>query len=122
MRVLVADDNIDVLNSLASLLELSGHEVHRAEDGQVALEEAERFHPEVAILDINMPKLNGYDVAQGIRAEPWGRDATLIAHTAWDDDQDKRRAYEAGFDSHLAKPAEYSAFTRLIAARAKRCH
>jgi CheY-like chemotaxis protein len=118
VRVLVADDNLDVLESLISLLEMSGHEVHGAEDGERALEEAARFHPEVAILDINMPKLNGYDVAQGIRAEPWGRHATLIAHTAWDGEHDKRRAYEAGFDTHLAKPAEFSAFMRLLEARA----
>ena len=115
-RILVADDNNDALESLATLLELSGHEVYTAANGAVALESAEQHRPEVALLDIGMPKLDGYEVARRIRAQPWGQRITLVALTGWGQDSDRRRSQEAGFDSHLVKPLDLDKLTELLAA------
>jgi signal transduction histidine kinase len=113
-RILVADDNSDALESLATLLELGGHEVFSAANGALALESAERHLPEVALLDIGMPKLDGYEVARRIRAQPWGRSITLVALTGWGQDSDRRRSGEAGFDSHLVKPLDLEKLTELL--------
>jgi signal transduction histidine kinase len=113
-RILVADDNSDALESLATLLELGGHEVFSAANGALALESAERHLPEVALLDIGMPKLDGYEVARRIRAQPWGRHITLVALTGWGQDSDRRRSGEAGFDSHLVKPLDLDKLTELL--------
>jgi signal transduction histidine kinase len=113
-RILVADDNSDALESLATLLELGGHEVFSAANGALALESAERHLPEVALLDIGMPKLDGYEVARRIRAQPWGRGITLVALTGWGQDSDRRRSGEAGFDSHLVKPLDLDKLTELL--------
>jgi len=115
-RILVADDNNDALESLATLLQLSGHEVYTAPNGAVALEFAEQHRPEVALLDIGMPKLDGYEVARRIRAQPWGARITLVALTGWGQDSDRRRSQEAGFDSHLVKPLDLDKLTDLLAA------
>jgi CheY-like chemotaxis protein len=113
-RILVADDNSDALESLATLLELGGHEVFSAANGALALESAERNLPEVALLDIGMPKLDGYEVARRIRAQPWGRRITLVALTGWGQESDRRRSGEAGFDSHLVKPLDLDKLTALL--------
>jgi len=113
-RILVADDNSDALESLAMLLELGGHEVFSAANGALALESAERHLPDVALLDIGMPKLDGYEVARRIRAQPWGRRITLVALTGWGQDADRRRSGEAGFDSHLVKPLDLDKLTQLL--------
>jgi signal transduction histidine kinase len=113
-RILVADDNADALESLATLLGLAGHEVFSAANGALALECAERHLPEVALLDIGMPKLDGYEVARRIRAQPWGRQMTLVALTGWGQDSDRRRSGEAGFDSHLVKPLDLDKLTELL--------
>jgi signal transduction histidine kinase len=113
-RILVADDNSDALESLATLLELGGHEVFSAANGALALESAERNLPEVALLDIGMPKLDGYEVARRIRAQPWGRGITLVALTGWGQDSDRRRSGEAGFDTHLVKPLDLDKLTELL--------
>ncbi|HVW70239.1 MAG TPA: response regulator [Steroidobacteraceae bacterium] len=113
-RILVADDNNDALESLATLLQLSGHEVYTAANGAVALESAEQHRPEVALLDIGMPKLDGYEVARRIRAQPWGQGITLVALTGWGQDSDRRRSQEAGFDSHLVKPLDLDKLTELL--------
>ncbi len=113
-RILVADDNLDALESLATLLELGGHEVFSAANGALALESAERNLPEVALLDIGMPKLDGYEVARRIRAQPWGRRITLVALTGWGQESDRRRSGEAGFDSHLVKPLDLDKLTELL--------
>jgi signal transduction histidine kinase len=115
-RILVADDNNDALESLATLLQLSGHEVYTAPNGAMALESAEQHRPEVALLDIGMPKLDGYEVARRIRAQPWGQRITLVALTGWGQDSDRRRSQEAGFDSHLVKPLDLDKLTELLAA------
>jgi PAS domain S-box-containing protein len=105
-RVLVADDNRDSSDSLAMLLEAAGHEMRVAYDGIAALSIAQIFRPEVVSLDIDMPGLDGYAVAQALRAEPWGCDLAIVAITGWGNEHDKRRALAAGFDAHLTKPVE----------------
>jgi signal transduction histidine kinase len=115
-RILVADDNNDALESLATLLQLSGHEVYTASNGAVALESAEQHRPEVVLLDIGMPKLDGYEVARRIRAQPWGQRITLVALTGWGQESDRKRSQEAGFDSHLVKPLDLDKLTELLAA------
>jgi len=113
-RILIADDNNDALESLATLLQLSGHEVFTATNGGTALQSAERHLPEVALLDIGMPLLDGYEVAKRIRTQPWGKRITLIALTGWGQDSDRRRSREAGFDSHLVKPLDLETLTDLL--------
>jgi len=114
-RFLVADDNQDAASSLVMMLRLDSHEVHAVQDGQEAVEAARWFRPEVALLDIGMPKLNGFEAARRIRQEPWGRKMVLVAITGWGQREDKRRALEAGFDEHLTKPVAPEALDRLLA-------
>jgi signal transduction histidine kinase/ActR/RegA family two-component response regulator len=114
-RILVADDNADALETLATVLELGGHEVFSAANGSLALESAERHLPEVALLDIGMPILDGYEVARRIRAQAWGKRITLVALTGWGQDSDRRRSQEAGFDSHLVKPLDLDKLAQLLA-------
>jgi len=109
-RILVADDFPESANALAKLLRSDGNEVQVAEDGFEALDAAARFRPHVVVLDIAMPKLNGYDAARIIREQPWGKNMILIAMTGWGQQQDRRRAKENGFDAHLTKPVKYEAF------------
>ena len=113
-RILIADDNNDALESLATLLELGGHEVYTAGNGALALEAAERNQPDVALLDIGMPILDGYEVARRIRAQPWGQRITLVALTGWGQDSDRRHSREAGFDSHLVKPLDLDKLIELL--------
>lgn len=116
-RVLIADDNRDAAESLALLLELAGHEVRVAHLGHTALSLAQTFRPDVALLDIGMPDLSGYDVARALRQESWATDLQLIALTGWGQDDDRRRALEAGFDHHLTKPIDPDRLGSLIASR-----
>jgi signal transduction histidine kinase len=105
-NILIADDNQDALESLALMLRLEGHEVHCASDGEEALALAGLRKPEIVVLDVGMPKLDGCEVARRIRAESWGRGAVLVALTGWGQDIDRRRSREAGFDMHLVKPVD----------------
>jgi len=105
-NILIADDNQDALESLALMLRLEGHEVHCASDGEEALALAGLRRPEIVVLDVGMPKLDGCEVARRIRAESWGRDAVLVALTGWGQEVDRRRSREAGFDMHLVKPVD----------------
>ena len=114
-RVLVADDNLDALNSLAMLLELAGHEVRKAADGREALSIAAEWRPDLALLDIGMPMLDGYEVVRRIRAESWGADMQLVAISGWGQMEDRRRAVEAGFDMHVVKPIGFDSLTELLA-------
>jgi CheY-like chemotaxis protein len=114
-RILVADDNRDAATSLATLLSLDGHDVRVANDGAQALAEAEAFRPDIALLDIGMPKRNGYEVARAIRAAPWGTSMLLVAVTGWGQSEDKRRAMEAGFDRHFTKPLDLDVLTAFVA-------
>jgi PAS domain S-box-containing protein len=116
-RILVADDNRDSAESLAMLLELTGHETRTAHDGLAAVAAAEAFRPDVLLCDIGMPKLNGYEVACRIRDQPWGRGMVLVALTGWGQEEDRRKSQEAGFDAHLVKPVDHAALAKLLAER-----
>jgi PAS domain S-box-containing protein len=104
LKILVVDDNRDAADACAMLLELSGHHVQTAYTGRHALELAEAFRPHAVLLDIGLPDLDGYQLATKFRAAPWGRGVSLVAVTGWGQDEDRRRAFEAGFDYHLTKP------------------
>jgi len=108
------DDNRDHVESLAMLMVLLGHDVRVAHDGLEALGMAAAFVPEVALIDIGLPGLNGHEVARRIREQPALRRALLIAQTGWGEPEDFRRSREAGFDHHLMKPAELSTLLELI--------
>jgi CheY-like chemotaxis protein len=112
--VVVADDNRDGAEIMALLLNLSGYEVYIAHSGTEALALAAQHRPSIAILDIGMPGMNGYEVATRIRDEPWGAGIQLIAVTGWGQDEDKRKALDAGFDHHLTKPIDPDELQRLM--------
>jgi CheY-like chemotaxis protein len=114
LRILVVDDNRDSAESLGMLFRLLGHEVRVAHDGLEAVAVAAELRPDAVVLDIGLPKLDGYGVAARIRAEEWGREATLIAVTGWGQEEDKERARAAGFDHHLVKPVDPTALIRLL--------
>ena len=113
-RILVADDFPQAAATLAQLLRQEGYEVQIARDGLEAVTAAEHFHPDVIVLDLAMPELNGYDAARRIRQEPWGKDVVLIALTGWGQQRDRHRTKEAGFDAHLTKPVKYEAILELL--------
>lgn len=115
LRVLIVDDNLDAAASLGLLLRLTGHEVRTAHDGAEALRVAEEFRPDVAVLDIGLPKLDGYEVAGLIRRETWGEGMVLIAATGWGQETDRHRSREVGFDHHLVKPVDPAALIQLLA-------
>jgi CheY-like chemotaxis protein/anti-sigma regulatory factor (Ser/Thr protein kinase) len=119
-RVLIVDDNHDVVDSLAGALRLAGNEVDCAFDGRAALDAVSRFAPQVVLMDIGMPVLDGYAAARAIRREPFGDSIFLVAMTGWGQADDKRRALEAGFDAHLVKPATLDALQELFASRQTR--
>lgn len=114
-RILVVDDNRDAASSLGLLLRMMGNSVRVAHDGWSALEVAREFQPTVALLDIGMPGMNGYEVARKLRDEAALRGLVLVAVTGWGQEEDRRRSREAGFDYHLTKPAEIDALERLLA-------
>jgi PAS domain S-box-containing protein len=114
-RVLVTDDNVDAADSMAMMLEIMGHEVEVAHDGLQALAAAPSFRPNVFLLDIGMPNLNGYDTCRRLREQPGGDRLHVIALTGWGQEEDKRRSREAGFDYHLVKPVEPAALQELLA-------
>jgi PAS domain S-box-containing protein len=114
-RILVVDDNRDSATSLAELLGLFGHQTETAHDGLEALAAAARFRPEVILLDLGMPKLDGYETARRIRSEPWGREVLLVAVTGWGQDSDRERSQQAGFDLHLVKPVDLAKLESLLA-------
>ena len=114
LRILVADDNLDSAESLAMLLTLEGNETRTAHDGLEALEVAAAFRPDVMLLDIGMPKLNGYEVCGRIRQQAWGENIVVIALTGWGQEEDKRRSLAAGVNSHLIKPVDLAALQKLL--------
>jgi signal transduction histidine kinase len=116
-RVLLADDNRDAADSLAVLLRAMGHEVRVAYDGEEALQAGPKFGPDAVILDIGMPRINGYEVASRARESAWGRGAKLIALTGWGQQRDKTLAAQAGFDHHLTKPVDAAALEALLSRR-----
>ena len=114
-KILVVDDNQDAADSLALLLESIGHDVRTAHGGHAALVLAASFQPDVALMDIGMPDLNGYEVAQQLRQTSWGKNMRMVALTGWGQEEDKRRALGAGFDHHLTKPVDLRDLEELIA-------
>jgi CheY-like chemotaxis protein len=113
-RILVADDFPQSAAILARLLRQDGNEVQIAQDGIEAVETAAQFRPDVAVLDIAMPKLDGYDAARMIREQPWGKRIFLIALSGWGQHLDRQRTKEAGFDTHLTKPARYETLVEIL--------
>jgi PAS domain S-box-containing protein len=114
-RVLIVDDNQDGAESLAMLLEIAGHETNTANDGLEAIEAAERFRPDAVLLDIGLPKLNGYEVCRRIREQPWGRNMLLVAVTGWGQEEDRHRSREAGFNTHIVKPVDHDVVLQVLA-------
>ncbi len=114
-RVLVVDDNRDSADSLAMLLELLGNQTRTAYDGVEAVEAAAAFRPDVVLLDIGLPRQNGYEAAREIRRQPWGKSMLLVALTGWGQEEDRQKSKEAGFDKHLVKPVDKGALTKLLA-------
>jgi PAS domain S-box-containing protein len=113
-RILIVDDNVDAASTFATLLRITGHETFMAHDGENALDAAEQHRPDVVLLDIGLPKLNGYEVARRIREQSWARGMVLVALTGWGQADDRRRSREAGFDHHLVKPVDHAALLALL--------
>ncbi len=114
MRILVVDDNEDIATTLSMLLEASGHTTYVATDGQKGVAMAEEFRPDAVLLDIGMPKLNGYEACRAIRNTEWGKSILLIALTGWGQEDDRRRTEEAGFDAHLVKPVDLATLDQVL--------
>lgn len=113
-KILVVDDNIDGAESLALMLKLSGHEVAVSNDGMDAVARADEFKPDLILLDVGLPGMNGYEVVQHIRKQSWSAATIVVAVTGWGQDEDKRRAREAGFHHHLTKPVDFEALQRIL--------
>ena len=114
-RILIVDDNRDAADTMAIMLETMGHETRTVYDGRGGLQLAADYRPEVVLLDIGLPEINGYEVARQIRQQPWGKEIVLIALTGWGKEEEHRRAADAGFDYHLTKPADVGRLETLIA-------
>ncbi|WP_420153163.1 PAS domain S-box protein [Siphonobacter sp.] len=118
-RILVVDDNPDATLTLGMLLELKGYEVFTQNSGMEGIRAAEQLRPDVILLDIGMPELDGYETCRLLRKEAWGQDILLIALTGYGQWKDKRRTQEAGFDEHLVKPVNLDLLTQIITDRLK---
>ncbi len=117
-RILVVDDNEDALRTLAVLVQRLGNEVFQAHDGQQALEAAARHRPDVVLMDLGMPRMDGWEAARRIRREPWGEEICIIATTGWGQEDQRQRTKEAGFDHHLVKPVDVERLRELLSASA----
>jgi CheY-like chemotaxis protein len=115
LRILIVDDNRDAADSLVLLLRLMGNDTRTAYDGQEGVDVAGEFRPDVVLLDIGLPKLNGYQACRQIREQPWGKKVVLSAVTGWGQEEDRRRSHEAGFDHHLVKPVDPHDLLKLLA-------
>ena len=113
-RILIVDDNKDSADSLAMLLEITGNQTYLAHDGIEAVEAIEKHRPQVVLLDIGLPKLDGHEVCRRVREQPWGKDIVVIALTGWGQEDDRRQSEEAGFDGHLVKPVDYERLLELL--------
>ncbi|WP_198321043.1 response regulator [Azohydromonas aeria] len=114
-RILIVDDNADSADSLAMLLQLNGHEAHTAYDGLQAVELAAQLRPEVLLLDLGLPGLDGCEACRRIRQQPWAAQSLLVAVTGWGQAADRQRSADAGFDAHLVKPVDVVALEKLVA-------
>lgn len=115
LRILIVDDNRDGADTLQMMLRLMGNEVCTAYDGLEGIKVAEECRPDVILLDIGLPSVDGYEVCRCIREQPWGKKTVLIAATGWGLEDDRRRSHEAGFDHHLVKPVDSKALACLLA-------
>jgi CheY-like chemotaxis protein len=113
-RILVVDDNRDSADSLAALMRVNGSNVQIAYDGLEAVEKARAFRPELVVLDIGMPRMDGYQTCRAMRNQAWGRDICIVALTGWGQEEDRRKSREAGFDAHLVKPVDHAAMMDLL--------
>jgi len=113
-RILIVDDNRDSAESLAMLLDITGNQTYMAHDGLEALESINAHRPEVVLLDIGLPKLDGHEVCRHLRSQPWGKDIVVIALTGWGQEDDRRKSEEAGFNGHLVKPVDYDKLLELL--------
>ncbi len=104
LHVLVVDDNHDAADTLAEVLNIMGCRTATAYDGLEGVEKAEQLRPDAVVLDLGMPRLNGYEACERIRAQPWGKSMRLVAVSGWGQHEDRRRSMQAGFDAHLVKP------------------
>ena len=104
MKVMVVDDNRDSATSMSLLIEMLGHEVRTAFDGEEALALASNFQPAVVLMDLGMPRMDGYEACRRIRSQPWGKKMTVVAVSAWGEAEAPRRTTLAGFDAHFVKP------------------
>jgi PAS domain S-box-containing protein len=114
-RILLVDDNLDAAQGLTIILKFLGNEIRTAADGLAAVEVAEAFRPEIILMDIGLPRLNGYDACRRIREQAWSEGVVIIAITGWGQDEDRRRAHEAGFDHHFVKPVDLDHLVKLLA-------
>jgi len=114
-RVLIVDDNRDSADSLAMLMQITGNKTYMAHDGVEAVEAVEKYRPEVVLLDIGLPGMDGHEVCRRVREQPWGKDIIVIALTGWGQEDDRRKSEEAGFDGHLVKPVDYDKLLELLA-------
>jgi PAS domain S-box-containing protein len=114
-RILVVDDNVDIADSTAAVLEILGHQAHVAYNGESALQAVREYRPDVILLDLGMPRMNGYEVAKQLRQLPGQEELVLIALTGWGQEVDRQRTREAGFDSHLVKPVDLQTLIKALA-------
>jgi PAS domain S-box-containing protein len=119
-RILIVDDNRDSADSLAMLLEITGNKTYMAHDGVEALEAIEKYRPEVVLLDIGLPRLDGHEVCRRVREQPWGKNIVIIALTGWGQEDDRRKSEEAGFNGHLVKPVDYDKLLELLSSLSAR--
>ena len=119
-RILIVDDNRDSADSLAMLLEITGNKTYMAHDGFEAVEAIEKYRPEVVLLDIGLPKLDGHEVCRRVREQPWGKNMVIIALTGWGQEDDRRKSEEAGFNGHLVKPVDYDKLLELLSSLTSR--
>jgi CheY-like chemotaxis protein len=114
LRILIVDDNRDAADSLGMLLRIMGNDTRTAYDGQEGVDVAGEFWPDVMLLDIGLPKLNGHEACRRIRGRPWGKKVVLIAMTGWGQEEDRRLSHEAGFDYHMVKPVDPQELMKLL--------
>ena len=115
VRILIVDDHRDSAESLAMVMRKSGYQADVAYDGLEAVEAAERLRPDAVLLDLRLPRLDGFEACRRLRDQPWGKKILLIAHTGLSDADERRRVQEAGFDAHLIKPLDQAALRELLA-------
>ena len=113
-RILAVDDNQDALTVLRMLLQLKGYQVQTCTSGEQLLQVGEAYGPEVVLLDISMPGMDGYETCRRLREQPWGHSLVVIALTGYGQGEDRQRSHEAGFDGHLTKPIDLAALTSIL--------